>query len=73
MLKHYTLKRGKPARPSPNDVEGLAAEPTLPKTDSAGIEGFPSPSRTILEEEREEREVEGEKTPSTRKSADENA
>ncbi|EKM50103.1 uncharacterized protein PHACADRAFT_264644 [Phanerochaete carnosa HHB-10118-sp] len=54
LLKHYTLKR-KAARPAPGDVERLAAEPTLPKTDAiVEAEELPSPSRTVLEEERED-------------------
>lgn len=68
MLKHYTLKRNA-ARSAPSDVEGLATEPTLPKTNSAiEVEDAPSPSRTVLEDVRED--VESGKTSPALKGID---
>ena len=58
LLKHYTLKRPV-ARPGQGDIENLAAEPTLPKADDrTDAEDLPSPSRTMLEEPREDTESE---------------
>ena len=54
LLKHYTLKRG-PPKPAPGDVEGLAAEPTMTKTNEKDNETSPSP--TIHDEKETLREL----------------